>query len=121
MGQDEIQGKVQEKAASATEKGESSTTAKTSNAASVPPPETEVASPAKSAAPSASAPVTKSQSHIETKETSTQPKAPAAFMSRTVRVEDPDLVRDLEKGGVKFTGVRPSFMSEFLWALLLGT
>jgi len=119
VGQDEIQGKVQPKGASASEKGKSSTTAKTSNPAIVPPPETEAASHAKSAAPSAPAPVTKSQSHTETKEASTQPKAPAAFMFRTVRLEDPDLVRDLEKGGVKFTGMRPSFISEFLWAWVL--
>src|SRR5215469_1509391 len=42
VGQAEIQGKVQPKAASATEKGEGSTTAKTSNAANVPPPETDL-------------------------------------------------------------------------------
>lgn len=119
VGQDEIQGKVQPKAASATEKGESSTTTNTSNAANVRPPESEAASQAKSTPSSASAPLTKSQSHIETKEASTQPKAPAAFMFRTVRIEDPDLVRDLEKAGVKFTGVRPGFLSEFLWAWLL--
>jgi cell division protease FtsH len=40
-------------------------------------------------------------------------------MFRTVRVEDPDLVRDLEKAGVQFTGVRPGFMSQFLWAWVL--
>jgi hypothetical protein len=38
---------------------------------------------------------------------------------RTVRVDDPDLVRELEKQGVKFTGVQPGFMSEFLWAWIL--
>lgn len=113
VGQDEIQGKVQPKAVSATEKGERSTTPKTSNAANMPPPETEADSQAKSATSSASVPVTNLQSHIEA---GTQPKAPASFMFRTVRVEDPDLVRGLEKAGVKFTGVRPSFMSEFLWA-----
>ena len=40
-------------------------------------------------------------------------------MFRTVRVEDPDLVNDLEKAGVQFSGVRPGFMSEFLWAWVL--
>ena len=42
-----------------------------------------------------------------------------AFAFRTVRVEDPDLVRDLERTGVKFTGVAAGFMSEFLWAWIL--
>jgi cell division protease FtsH len=41
------------------------------------------------------------------------------FQFRTVRVTDPDLVRDLEKAGVSFTGVAPSFISEFLWAWIL--
>ena len=36
-----------------------------------------------------------------------------------MRVDDPDLVTDLEKAGVKFTGVAPSFLSEFLWAWIL--
>ncbi|HTR35774.1 MAG TPA: ATP-dependent zinc metalloprotease FtsH [Bryobacteraceae bacterium] len=45
--------------------------------------------------------------------------APAAYVFRTVRVEDPDLVRDLEKAHVKFNGVRPSFLTEFLWTWIL--
>ena len=53
------------------------------------------------------------------KKTAAQPKTPQAFMFRTVRIEDPDLVRDLEQAGVQFTGVRPGFMSEFLWAWIL--
>ena len=48
-----------------------------------------------------------------------QANSPQPFMFRTVRVEDPDLVRDLEKAGVQFTGVRPGFMSQFLWAWVL--
>ncbi len=40
----------------------------------------------------------------------------APYPFRTVRVEDPDLIRDLEGAGVKFTGVRPSFVAQFLWA-----
>ncbi len=39
-----------------------------------------------------------------------------AYPFRTVRVEDPDLVRDLEQASVEFTGVRPGFLSQFLWA-----
>jgi cell division protease FtsH len=41
---------------------------------------------------------------------------PESYLFRTVRVEDPDLVNQLEKTGVQFTGVRPTFMSQFLWA-----
>jgi cell division protease FtsH len=38
------------------------------------------------------------------------------YAFRTVRVEDPDLVRDLQKAGVEYAGVRPGFMSQFIWA-----
>jgi cell division protease FtsH len=44
---------------------------------------------------------------------------PPAFDFRTVRVDDPDLVGELEKEHVKFTGVQPGFMSAFLWAWIL--
>ena len=44
---------------------------------------------------------------------------PKAYAFRTVRVDDPELVEDLEKAGVRFTGVTPSFISEFLWAWIL--
>ncbi|HUA16757.1 MAG TPA: ATP-dependent zinc metalloprotease FtsH [Verrucomicrobiae bacterium] len=53
------------------------------------------------------------------KAASSKPKAPAAFLFRTVRVDDPNLVSQLESAGVKFTGVRPGFMSEFLWVWIL--
>ena len=42
-----------------------------------------------------------------------------AFAFRTVRVDDPDLVRDLEKAGVDFSGVAPSFLSQFFWVWIL--
>jgi len=44
------------------------------------------------------------------------------FLFRTVRVEDPKLVEELQKAGVKFAGVRPGFLSQFLlaWVLPLG-
>jgi cell division protease FtsH len=42
-----------------------------------------------------------------------------AFQFRTERVEDPDLVRDLEKGNVKFVGARPGFLSQLLWVWLV--
>src|SRR5687767_12524061 len=39
---------------------------------------------------------------------------PNTFLFRTTRVEDPDLVKELEKANVAFTGVRPSFLSQFI-------
>ncbi|HID76441.1 MAG TPA: ATP-dependent zinc metalloprotease FtsH [Planctomycetaceae bacterium] len=44
------------------------------------------------------------------------------FVFRTVRVEDPKLVEQLEAAGVKFTGVRPGLMSQVMlaWVLPLG-
>src|ERR1051326_425653 len=47
--------------------------------------------------------------------------APAnkSYLFRAVRVQDPKLADELEAAGVKFTGVRPSFLSQFLvmWIL----
>jgi cell division protease FtsH len=45
-----------------------------------------------------------------------------AFLFRTIRVEDPDLVKDLQAARVNFTGSRPSFLSQFLvaWILPIG-
>ncbi|MCC6420458.1 MAG: ATP-dependent zinc metalloprotease FtsH [Gemmataceae bacterium] len=48
------------------------------------------------------------------KEAATEP-----FDFRTERVEDPKLVEALEAAGVKFTGVRPSFLSELLWTWIV--
>jgi cell division protease FtsH len=59
---------------------------------------------------------TEAKPQAEGKETKSPPAAPNAFMFRTVRVEDPDLVRDLETARVKFTGMRPGLMSQVLWA-----
>jgi cell division protease FtsH len=80
-----------------------------------------------SAAAPATVPEAKKQSEIssestpqekdKTAETKSAPEN--AFAFRAVRVDDPDLVRDLEKAGVKFTGVAPSWLSEFLWAWIL--
>jgi cell division protease FtsH len=38
------------------------------------------------------------------------------FFFRTVRVEDPDLVNELQAAGVNFSGTRPSALSQFLMA-----
>ena len=61
----------------------------------------------------------KSTTQANGQEKGSQPALQKAFAFRTVRVDDPDLVNDLEKAGVKFTGVAPSFLSEFLWAWIL--
>lgn len=47
---------------------------------------------------------------------------PAEVFFRTVRVEDPKLIEDLEAGKVKFDGVRPSFLSNLLmsWIIPIG-
>jgi cell division protease FtsH len=88
------------------------------------PASTEVGATAKSMAQGAGS-ESRSAADKSTPESKSRPagkeasQPPAAFMFRTVRVEDPDLVRDLEKAGVQFTGVRPGFMSEFLWAWIL--
>jgi len=52
----------------------------------------------------------------------TKAAVPEAYQFRTVRVEDPDLVRDLEKANAKFVGERPGFLSQFLfsWVLPIG-
>jgi cell division protease FtsH len=44
------------------------------------------------------------------------------FFFRTVRVEDPDLVKELQAAGVEFTGTRPSAIAQFLlaWVLPIG-
>jgi len=49
-----------------------------------------------------------------------EPKGPLApVLFRTDRVEDPDLVKRLVDAGVKFNGVRPSFLTQFLTAWVL--
>jgi cell division protease FtsH len=55
-------------------------------------------------------------------ETNTQASgtnATTAFQFRTVRIEDPDLVKDLQASGAQYNGVRPSFLSQFLLSWIL--
>ena len=54
------------------------------------------------------------------KASETKPTKP--FLFRTIRVEDPKLVEQMEQAGVKFTGIRPSFLSQILvaWVLPIG-
>jgi len=49
----------------------------------------------------------------------TRPDKAKPFMFRTIRVEDPKLVEELQRAKVRFVGVRPSFLSQFLWAWVL--
>jgi len=51
--------------------------------------------------------------------TNTQAEATAPFQFRTQRIEDPDLVRDLQTSGAEYNGERPSFLSQFLVSWLL--
>jgi cell division protease FtsH len=113
--QSEIEGKIQPKV-TGTKDSETPTAAKTQETQAAATPSTKT-SENKGASEVKAAPQSKPQQ--QAKDTGTPSKAPAAFMFRTVRIEDPDLVRDLESAGVKFTGVRPGFMSEFLWAWVL--
>ena len=48
-----------------------------------------------------------------------QPDPTKPFYFRTVRVEDPKLVEELQQAGVKFTGVRPGFLGQFLLAWVI--
>jgi cell division protease FtsH len=48
-----------------------------------------------------------------------KPASDPEFDFRAVRVEDPELVAQLEAKGVEFTGERPSFVHEFVWGWLL--
>ena len=59
------------------------------------------------------------QAKTETKSANPTNNLPDAYMFRTVRVDDPQLVQDLEKAGVEFSGVRPGMVSELLWAWVI--
>jgi cell division protease FtsH len=78
------------------------------------------APPAESKAPAPPAGASASEPTAPAKATSSAKAAvPQAYSFRTERVEDPDLVRDLEKAHVTFSGTRPSFLSQFLWTWIL--
>jgi cell division protease FtsH len=106
--QTEIVGKI-EPPAKAAEKGTAQ------NAA----PETK--SPAGTAAESKSGSEAPAEPATSAKQTQAANKSDQgqAFSFRTVRVDDPSLVHDLEQAGVNFSGVAPSLLGEFLWAWIL--
>jgi cell division protease FtsH len=45
--------------------------------------------------------------------------ATAPFQFRTVRIEDPDLVKDLQASGAQYNGERPNLLSQFLLSWVL--
>jgi cell division protease FtsH len=45
-----------------------------------------------------------------------QPPSSGTYIFRTVRVDDPDLTKDLQRAGVEYTGVHSSLMTELIWA-----
>ena len=49
----------------------------------------------------------------------TAPTETKPFFFRTVRVEDPDLVRDLQAGGVEYGAARPGVISQLLFSWVL--
>ena len=51
--------------------------------------------------------------------TPTEAGANASFRFRSIRIEDPRLVEDLQKAGGVFSGIRPGILSQLLWAWLL--
>ncbi|MGO8928492.1 MAG: ATP-dependent zinc metalloprotease FtsH [Limisphaerales bacterium] len=73
------------------------------------------AAPATNAAPSATASVPTNSPAMGTN----APAATGPFQFRTVRIEDPDLVKDLQASGAQYNGERPSFLSQFLLSWVL--
>ena len=103
--EDEIDGKIQPKTAEEPAKKVEATPASSPSTA------TPAATPGKEAA----TPVPQ-KSEEKNGKAAAPATPPPAFEFRTERVEDQDLVRDLVKANVTFTGVRPGFLSQFLWS-----
>jgi len=55
-----------------------------------------------------------SKNEVQQPPTETNP-----FFFRTVRIEDPDLVRDLQAGGVQYSAARPGVISQLLFSWVL--
>lgn len=67
----------------------------------------------------ASSMVASSSTNSHAATTNAAASAIAPFQFRTVRIEDPDLVKDLQASGAQYNGVRPSFLSQFLLSWVL--
>jgi cell division protease FtsH len=116
--EDEIDGKIQPKAAEVPVKKAGGTPA--ASPAPATPASTPVATPAKSAAtPGKPEAATPGKAAEKNGKAAVPATPPPAFEFRTERVEDQDLVRDLVKAKVTFTGVRPGFLSQFLWSWIV--
>ncbi len=76
-----------------------------------PAPAHEGAAPAAAAKPAAGAPASSSAAAAS--------PGSQSYLFRTVRLNDPDLVRQLEAAGVEFAAVRPGVLSQFLLSWLL--
>src|SRR5262249_18243588 len=68
---------------------------------------------------SKSAPAEPGASVGSKKEMQEAPAEAKPFLFRTVRVEDPDLVRDLQAGGVEYGATRPGIISQLLFSWVL--
>jgi len=93
-------------------------TSKQSAAAQKPPSKSTPS--AQAAAPNAKPATSAQAAPAKTKPEAAQASAPEkTFKFRTIRVEDPQLVDELQAAHVKFTGVRPGLLSTLLWAWVL--
>ena len=79
------------------------------------------------AKPAESKPAEAKPAEEKTRGSSLQParkptRSEGKFVFRTVRIEDPQLVQEMEAAGVEFKGERPSLLSQFLlsWVLPIG-
>jgi cell division protease FtsH len=52
-------------------------------------------------------------------QTAAQDDATESFAFRTIRIEDPELINELEAAGVEYEGVKTGFMGAVLWAWIL--
>jgi len=121
ISEDDIVGKIQPKPAESQEtKKPAAVTEKSPAKAETEKPATEAEqAPVKPEAGKAPTEAEKAAPKPAAKPEASKPAAPQAYEFRTERVEDPDLVRELEKAHVNFSGVRPSFLSQFLWTWIL--
>jgi cell division protease FtsH len=130
VGETEINGQI--RGSPPTKKNEKST-AKQAPAVAA-PKQTSTAPAAKQSSPAAApaaaskaaSPKTGNKKSARSKQASASPagkrktkEKAKSYLFRTVRVEDPDLVKQMEKAGIEFSGERPSFLSQFLWAWIV--
>jgi cell division protease FtsH len=101
VSQDDIVGKIQPKPAAKAEAGKAAAEPEKPAAQAEPK---SAATPPPEAAP---------------KDKEAQTAALQEYAFRTERVEDLDLVRDLEKAHVDFSGTRPGFLSQLLWTWIV--